>query len=110
MATAEKKLIAGINDSLALKLRDGISMEELKDGLASYFRKLIQEDFHKLVGLLYRIDVDEEKLKHLLDEDTEEDAGSLIAGLVIERQLGKIKTREIFRATRDDSIDENEKW
>ena len=40
---------------------------------------------------------------------SEEDAGNIIASLIIERQEQKIKTREQF-SQRDNGFDEEEKW
>jgi hypothetical protein len=53
--------------------------------------------------------VSEVKLKTLLKVQSQEDAGKIIAELVIERQLQKIKTREQFKQ-QDDNFDEEEKW
>jgi len=69
---------------------------------------LLQHDFEKLVGILYRIDVSEKKLQQFLQQNTAHDTAPVIADLVIERQLQKIATRKRFH--RDDPIDENEKW
>jgi len=77
--------------------------------LADKINELIQNDFQKLIAILYRLDVNEEKLKHLLRDNTGSDAGTIIADLIIERQIQKIKSRQQFRR-RDNDIDENEKW
>ena len=61
------------------------------------------------MGILYRIDVNERKLKYLLQENVGEDAAFIIADLIIERQIEKIKSRQQF-SRRDDNISEEEKW
>jgi len=61
------------------------------------------------VSILYRIDVNERKLKFLLQENVGEDAAVIIADLIIERQLQKIKSREAFRQNWSDE-DGEEKW
>ena len=73
---------------------DMASIDKLKDALAGYVNNLITNDFEKLLRILYRIDVSEIKLKNLLKENTGQDAGVIIATLIIERQLQKIKTRD----------------
>ena len=80
--------------------------------LAQRINELLNSDFSKLISLLYRMDVSEAKLKQLLKDNPETDAGLLIADLMIERQLQKIKTRrEASQAKkRENDIDENEKW
>ena len=69
---------------------------------------LIQNNFEQLVFILYRIDVNESKLRLLLNQFTGEDTGKIIAQLIIERQTQKIITRQQFKQQHD--IDENEKW
>lgn len=64
--------------------------------LSAYLNHLILHDFEKLVQLLYRIDIDEHKLKTILQQHND-DAGKIMAEMIIKRQLEKIKTREQFR-------------
>jgi uncharacterized protein YwgA len=79
-----------------------------KEQLSVLINQLINTDFEKLAGILYRIDVSEKKVKKLLSDNPNTDAGLLIADLVIERQTEKKKSREKFR--RDSSISDEEKW
>ena len=102
-------LISDINQSLEISLPDTISLEELKQKLSLHINHLINHDFEKLVYYLYRVDVNENKMRQLLEQKGGENAAGLIADLVIERQLQKIKSRQQFRQ-RDNDIDENEKW
>jgi hypothetical protein len=89
---------------------DIISLEKLTfDELAAYINQLIAKDFSKLVYLLYAVDVSEKKLKQLLAEHPNEDAGKLIAVLILERQEQKKKSREAFKQNEQDIPDE-EKW
>ncbi|MGB3114986.1 MAG: hypothetical protein WBB11_02015, partial [Ferruginibacter sp.] len=60
--------------------------------------QLMVNDFNRLLNLLYRIDVNEEKLKTSLKEFYDKDAADVIATLVIERQLQKILLREQYKA------------
>jgi hypothetical protein len=105
----EKELIQTINKELAIQLPEQLSLEELRRLLKKEINHLIQNDFQKLVNILYRIDVNERKLKYLLQENVGEDAPVIIADLIIERQLQKIKSRGQFNQ-RDDSISDEEKW
>ena len=77
--------------------------------MATYINNLIKNYFEKLITYLYRIDVSEAKLKSLLQQHPHEDAGNIIAALIIERQEQKIKTRQQF-GQRDNSFEEEEKW
>ena len=109
MVSPDKNLIAAIRESLQVDLQESLSMDELKKLLADYINPLISNNFHKLITILYRVDINESKLRQLLQDNPGEDAGTIIAGLIIERQMQKIKSRESFRKKETD-IDENEKW
>jgi hypothetical protein len=102
------ELILSVNKELALELPAKISVTQLKEQLAAYINHLIHHNFEKLVFYLYRIDVDEKKMKALL-KHPHENTGELIAQLIIDRQMEKLKTKEQFRE-KDDGIDEGEKW
>jgi len=45
----------------------------------------------------------------LLQQNPDDDAGNIIATLIIERQQQKIKSRNLFRK-QDKDVDEKEKW
>ena len=79
-----------------------------KQLLINKINQLVHSDFPKLVSVLYRLDISEQKLKQLLNEHKDIDAAVIIADLIIERQLQKIKTKENFKP--DSNIPENEKW
>jgi hypothetical protein len=102
-------LILALKKELQIDLAEKISIEEIKEKLAGYINHLINHDFQQLVMLLYRIDVNEAKLRVLLKENQKEDAGNMIAQLIIERQLQKIKSRREFSQKKDDDFGE-EKW
>jgi len=104
----QQKLIQLINNELLLELPEKISLAEAREKLAVHINHLINHDFEKLVFYLYRIDVNESKMKQLLDEKEGENAAGLIADLIIERQLQKIKSRK--ETKRNNKISEDEKW
>jgi len=99
-------LAIALNKDLQLALAENISLGELKERLAAYINHLINQDFQQLVMLLYRIDVSENKLRGLLNDKPNEDAGKMIAELIIERQLQKIKIRQAFKSNERDSSEE----
>ena len=73
------------------------SEEDLENYLAVYINELIDKDFNKLINLLYRIDISEQKLKIALqNEDKTISSGKTIAQLIIERQLQKLEFRKKF--------------
>lgn len=60
---------------------------------------MIDNDFEKLVQALYRIDIEEQKLKAALFIHKEEPAATLLADLIIERQRQKAMARQAYKAT-----------
>jgi len=79
-----------------------------KQILAEKIDHLINNDFQKLVSILYRMDVSETKLKQLLSENPGTNAALIITDLMIERQEQKIISRQQFR--RDENVSDDEKW
>ena len=102
------ELITIINKDLELQFPSATANDLLREKLAAFLNQIIQTDFQKLVFLLYRVDIDESKLKKLLHEHPDENAGLIIADLVIEREAQKIKSRKEFK-NRDKESDE-ERW
>ncbi len=82
---------------------------DLLQRLSEHINDLVNSDFEKLVQLLYRLDIDEKKLKKVLQENPGHNAAEMIAGMIIERQLQKIRSRRQFNQSKDE-IDEDEKW
>lgn len=90
--------------SNALQPWEHLSPEQLAD----YINDMILHDFTGLLNLLYRLDVSEARVRKILDEMQQEDAGKIIAAVIIERQLQKVKTRQQFK--QQGEIPEDEKW
>jgi len=80
----------------------------LFDQLSAQVNELINNDFERLISLLYRIDVSEKKLKTLLKENISADSAKIIATLIIDRQIQKIRSRQQNSPGND--FDENERW
>lgn len=81
-----------LEESLKIKISGSIDND-----LTYYINDLIQNDFQKLIAILYKVDIDEEKLKNILQHQTGKDTGEIIAKLIIERQLQKLETRKHFK-------------
>ena len=69
--------------------------------LIQRIEELIQRDFEKLKWILYRIDVNEKKLGEAL-QNSETDAASVMADLIIQRQIEKAESRKKFGGTEND--------
>lgn len=76
--------------------------------LALEINRLILEDFPRLVQILYRLDIDEIQLKQMLEKYVYEDAGYVIAQLIIQREMSKVESRQQNREM--GNIPEDEQW
>ncbi len=85
-----------------------LNKELNREWLAAMINELLNNNFQGLISILYRVDVNETKLRALLAQHPDTNAGNIIADLLIERQRQKINTRSSFKS--DGPIDENEKW
>lgn len=81
---------------------------ESREQFISLINQIIDTDFESLLHLLYKIDVDEKKLKLALNNAPGLDSAPIIADLMIERQLQKIESREKYSNTNNSS--DEEKW
>ena len=96
ISTESSNLIQALNESLEVSLPASLNREELEALLAEMINDLILRDFSRLIQILYRVDVSEQKLKDLLKQYPNTTAGSIIAPLIIERQEKKIESRNSF--------------
>lgn len=110
MVFPDQNIVAALRVSMDIDLQEGLSTDELKGRIADHINLLISNNFNKLISILYRLDINESKLKQLLADNPGENAGMIIADLIIERQLEKIVSRKRFQNKGENNIDENEKW
>ena len=89
-------LIADLNRVYDMELSDRLRIDQVEALLAEKITAMINIDFSALVQLLYRVDVDESRLRLLLQENKASDAGGLIARLILERLWQKILTRRAY--------------
>lgn len=104
----DKELILSLNELFSLEIKED-AYQKLKARLAEKINELIIHDFNKLIQILYRMDVNETKLKILLKENSTQNASEIIASLVIERQLQKLKSRRDTKYKSDFDEEENGK-
>ncbi len=81
----------------------------LREKLIELVNDLINENFSTLLQLLYSIDVNEKKIRLLIEKNPIGDSASIIADLIIERQLQKIASRKLFKENGDPGCGE-ERW
>ncbi|MNK04718.1 hypothetical protein D3C87_225910 [compost metagenome] len=72
------------------ELPEDIAENQLREVLVKAFEYLVEDDFSKLVQILYRADVDQDKLKQLLESTENKSSGEVIADAYIARQKAKL--------------------
>jgi len=83
--------------------------EEFRVQLVNVVEQLLQKDFPRLIHVLYRLDVDEAKLKaELKGNQSNQSTAELIADMIIERQRQKQEMRKRFGGS--EHIPDEEKW
>ncbi|MBK8680859.1 MAG: hypothetical protein WAU21_00195 [Chitinophagales bacterium] len=87
------------------KIAEIITEEQALHALTQIIIFLIDTNFEKLLWILYRIDVDEAKLKRVLKENSPVDAPSIIAQMIIDREKQKEKYKSEFKNKSDETDD-----
>jgi hypothetical protein len=98
-----------IKQQLASATGFDLPEQNWKIRLIDEIRYLLEHDFHKLISILYRMDVSEGKLRGLLQENPNQDAAELIAAVMLERAAQRQKTKEEYRP-KGDTDDTEERW
>ncbi|NCI48560.1 hypothetical protein GWC95_01405 [Sediminibacterium roseum] len=92
--------------------QDLLKLEELSPSqLSEYIQKLIDTDFDALIRLLYRMDVNEQRLRAELQSEPTRPPSDVITILLIERMAARDKARSASKEQqRNHDIPEDERW
>jgi hypothetical protein len=82
------------------------NLDELRKYLAKKIAELLDTNYEKLINILYRIDVNEEKLNKLFGGKNREPIPGKLADLIIERQIQKINIRNMYKQERKNLSDD----
>jgi hypothetical protein len=80
---------------------DNLSENQLRDAMVDAFAYLIDNDFPKLIQILYKADVDQYRLKELLETVEGSSSAEVIADAYIARQMAKIETWKKYSQKKD---------
>lgn len=101
---------AWLQENTGIRVPASVNAEELRKRLAERLEVLVERDFQQFVLLLYQVDVSERKVKEILAAERYPDVFTSLAQLIIERQMEKIRSREIYRQPPESLTDDEEKW
>jgi len=80
---------------------DQLAENQVRVLLIDAFAYLIDNDFPKLIQILYKADVDQYKLKELLETVEGSSSAEVIADAYIARQMAKIETWKKYSPKKD---------
>ncbi|MDA9783171.1 hypothetical protein N9B55_02035 [Vicingaceae bacterium] len=72
------------------------AFEELFNQIKPIIFRMLELDSNRFFSLLYAIDIDEKKVRSLLLGDEEADVAIELTHLILERELLKVVTRQLF--------------
>ena len=94
-----KELSEAISSRFELTIADNYNLDDLKQALFYRIRELLDKNVERLLSILYRVDLSQNRLDEIFQNSSKEEIAEKIAEAVIERQLQKIKTREYYKNT-----------
>jgi uncharacterized protein YacL len=95
---------------LNLQENSDIQQIDYSNIIATKIDYLIANDFNGLLFILYRLDVDEAKVKEMIAQSGGLTPGLTIANLVLKRLEEKVFWRKKFKSQSDEIIDDEERW
>ncbi len=84
-----------------------LSLEQIREALIEKLNFLLDHDFEKLLWILYRIDVSEQKAKEALADKSGQPPARVLADLIIQRQMQKAETRLRYRSGMKENDDDS---
>ena len=76
--------------------KDESPYQELYNQILPLIDELLNDDYPKLMAMLYRIDIEEDFLNRKLKENSHADTDEIIADLILKRELQKVIIREMY--------------
>lgn len=73
-------------------INENLTDNQLRETMIDAFAYLVDNDFPKLIQILYKADVDQYKLKELLETAEGRSSAEVIADAYMDRQMAKIET------------------
>jgi len=78
------------------EMDEGWSADTIREKMVHAFAWLLDHDISKMMNILYRADVDEDRLKSLLVSRSQLPSAEVIADEYIKRQMQKVETRKKY--------------
>ena len=88
-----------LDDLVQINLQEKLSTvnEELISALAERIRELLAGDLEALMSMMYRLDIDEDKIKLAFSKENLEDPAVSLAKIIVERQKKRMVTKKKYQ-------------
>jgi hypothetical protein len=91
---------ASINKTFGEKLLPPVpeqnQQQQMLQKLARFVHHLLQNEMQRLLQALYRIDVDEQKVKNAFRQNSAQAVAAELATLIFEREMQRVITRQRY--------------
>ena len=96
VVTQVKKDFNWFNFEITFTGKEETPYVELYNQILPLIDEMLNDDYPKLLAMLYRIDIDDEFLNRKLKESEQSDTHEVITDLILKRELQKVIIREMY--------------
>ena len=86
-----------ISKNFGIEHSDALTIDDVRNMLAHKIWEMLDKNVEKLLDILYRIDISQKKIDEIFDNLSKDEIAVQIADAVIQRQMLKVKTREMYK-------------
>jgi len=100
----EKQVYDIISRGFDISVTETVTLESIKLALTQRIRELLDKNLEHLVSLIYRIDLNQDKVDGIFSTGSKDDIAAELSEAIIQRQLLKVRTRNFYK-NKPDSIE-----
>lgn len=90
-----------ISGNFELQRAEVLTFNDVRYILTLKIRELLDKNVERLLSIIYRIDINQKKIDRIFENDSKDEIAAQIADAVIERQLMKVQTRNLYKTGGD---------
>lgn len=93
----DKQVYEIITSGFDIGISEEITLDTIKIALTERIRYLLDHNMEHLVSLIYRIDLNQQKVDAIFSTGSKDDIAAELSEAIIERQLLKVRTRNFYK-------------
>lgn len=97
----DKQVYDIISSGFDIGISEEITLDTIKIALTERIRYLLDHNMEHLVSLIYRIDLNQQKVDGIFSTSSKDDIAAELSEAIIERQLLKVRTRNFYKSKPD---------